>query len=126
MNGKKVLLIDEEEPILKTFSFLLSNEGYYVVTADNGGKALKKLHQQPFDIIITDFAMKNENGHTILEEIRDSFPRIPIIVLTDNLSTVVKQFSFSLGAYALIEKSCGYEILVASIRKSLKMNKWYQ
>jgi CheY-like chemotaxis protein len=126
MNGKKVLLIDEEEIILDTYSFLLSKEGYYTVSTNSGREALEKLHQHSFDVVITDFAMKNENGHTVLEEIREMFPFIPVIVLSDKISNTVKQFALLLGARVLVKKPCSYETLISSIRKSFSVNKRYQ
>ena len=119
MNGKKVLLVDDEKTILDCYSLLLSKEGYFVVTANNGTKALKELCQQSFDLVITDLAMKDENGHTVLEEIKALFPIIPVIILTDNLSEIVKRFASMLGACALIEKPCSYESLMYFIRNSL-------
>lgn len=104
MNGKKVLLVDEEKIILDTYSFLLSKEGYRVVATNSGSKALEKLHHQPFDIVITDLAIKNENGCTVLEEVKTIFPTIPVIVLTNNVSEIVRQFTSMLGACGLIEK----------------------
>ena len=126
MRGAKVLLVDEEDTILDAYSFLLRKEGYRVLTAYNGGKAIEKLCQQKFDLAITDFATKSGNGHTVLEEIKDMFPLIPVIVLTDKLSPIVKQFAFSMGAYALIEKPCSCEMLISCIRRSLKRNRCYQ
>lgn len=116
MNGKKVLLVDEEKNILDTYSFLLSKEGYRVVATNSGREALKELSQQPFDIVITDLTMKNENGCTVLEEVKTMFPAIPVIVLTNNLSEIVKQFVSLLGACGLIEKPLSYEILISCIR----------
>jgi len=126
MNRAKVLLVDEEDSILNAYSFLLRKEGYSVLTAYNGSKALEKLHRQQFDLVITDLATKNGNGHTVLEEIKEMFPLMPVIVLTDKLSPIVKQFAFSMGAYALIEKPCSCEILISCICKSLKRSKCYQ
>ena len=126
MSGAKVLLVDEEDTILDAYSFLLRKEGYRVLTAYNGGKAIEKLCQQKFDLAITDFATKSGNGHTVLEEIREMFPLIPVIVLTDKASPIVKQFAFSMGAYALIEKPCSCEMLISCIRRSLKRNRCYQ
>ncbi len=125
MSKAKVLLVDEEDTILDTYSFLLRKEGYRVLTAYNGGKAIEKLCQQKFDLAITDFATKSGNGHTVLEEIKEMFPLIPVIVLTDKLSPIVKQFAFSMGAYALIEKPCSCEMLISCIRRSLKRNRCY-
>jgi len=126
MNEKKVLLIDEEEFILNTYSFLLSKEGYYTVSTNSGREAIESLHQKKFDVVITDLAMKNENGKTVLEDIREMFPLIPVIVLTDNTSNVVKQFALLLGARALIKKPCSYDVLISSIRKSFLANRRYQ
>ena len=125
MSKAKVLLVDEEDTILDAYSFLLRKEGYRVLTAYNGGNAIEKLCQQKFDLAITDFATKSGNGHTVLEEIKDMFPLIPVIVLTDKLSPIVKQFAFSMGAYALIEKPCSCEMLISCIRRSLKRNRCY-
>ena len=126
MSEAKVLLVDEEDTILDAYSFLLRNEGYHVLTAYSGGKAIERLCQQKFDLVIIDFAAKSGNGHTVLEELRERFPLIPVIVLTDKASQIVKQFTFSMGAYALIEKPCSCEILISNVRRSLKRNKCYQ
>jgi len=126
MNEVKILLVAEEEIILNTYSFLLNKEGYYTITTNNGREALESLQQQRFDVVVTDLAMKNENGKTFLENIREMFPLIPVIVLTDNTSNIVKQFAFTLGAQALIKKPCSYDVLISSIRKSFLANKRYQ
>jgi len=123
MNEKKVLLVDEEKIVLDTYSFLLSKEEYKIVTADSGKKALRELCQQTFDLVITDLAIRNENGCTVLEEVKTMFPTIPVIVLTDNLSEIVIRFASLLGACTLIEKPFSYEILISSIRSSLTRSK---
>lgn len=126
MNRKKVLLIDEDDTILDIYSSLLIREGYCVSTVNNGNKALEMLHRQPFDIVITDLAMRRENGQTVLEEIRGNFPLTPVIALTDSLSNTAKLFALSMGAFALIVKPCGCEILLSFIRKSLRAKRKYQ
>ena len=123
MNGKKVLLVDEGKIIRDTYSFLLSKEGYGVVTVDNGRKALEALYQQHFDLVVTDFAIRNDGGCIILEEVKKIFPTIPVMVFTDNATEIVRQFASLLGACALIEKPCHYEFLVAQIRSFLTRNK---
>jgi len=126
MKTAKILLVDENTTITNIYSYLLYKEGYQVVTTHNGVKALEKLHQESFDLIITDITIKNRNGHTLLEEISEQFPLLPKIAMTDNLSEIVKQFAFSLGAFALIEKPCGSAILLTCIKRSLKEVRWYQ
>ncbi len=123
MSGANVLLVDEEETILDAYSFLLRKEGYRVLTAYNGSKAIEMLYRQQCDLVITDLTTKNGNGHTLLEEINEQYSHIPVIVLTEKLSNVVREFSFSLGAFALIEKPCGSELLLSCIRKSLRVTR---
>jgi DNA-binding NtrC family response regulator len=122
MIEKKVLLIEEEENILKTYSYLLGKEGYEVMATSNGSKAVETLHQQQFDIVITDLAIKIRNGCTVLEEVKAISPTIPVIVLTDNSSSTVRQFVSLLGAYGLIVKPCSYEFLSSCIRSSLSLH----
>jgi DNA-binding response OmpR family regulator len=68
-------------------------------------------------------AIKIKNGCTVLEEVKTISPTIPVIVLTDNSSEIVRQFASLLGAYGLIEKPCSYEFLVSCIRSSLRYSK---
>ena len=121
MNREKILFVDENKYITDSYSFLLCKEGYSVVAASGGSKALEILNQESFDLVITDLTIKNRNGHTLLEEINEQHSHVPIIVLADNLSKVVREFSFSLGTFALIEKPCASELLLSCIRKSLRM-----
>jgi len=122
MNGKKVLLVDEDKFIRDTYSFLLSKEGYDVVTADNGRKALEAMYHQHFDLVITDFAIRNDGGCIVLEEVKTIFPTVPVMVFTDNATEIVRQFASLIGACALIEKPCHYEFLAAHIRSLLTRN----
>jgi len=119
MNRKKVLLVDDEETILNTYSLLLSEKGYSVVTVDSGRKAFAKFCEQPFDIVITDLAMMDGDGFTLLKDIKSRSPHTPVIVFTGTRSKVVKSFVSSLGAFALIEKPCKNEILISCIKSSL-------
>ena len=122
MNGKKVLLVYDEKNTLDTYCFLLSKEGYHVVTADNGIKALEEICQQPFDLVITDLTIKCKNSHVFLEEMKALFPILPVMVLTNNLSEIVRRFASLMGACALIEKTCSYEIFISSIKKLLNQH----
>ena len=122
MNGKKVLLVYDEKNILDTYCFLLSREGYHVVTADNGMKALEEICQQPFDLVITDLTMKCRNSHVFLEEMKGLYPIIPVMVITKSISEVVRRFASLLGACALIENTCSYEIFISSVKKLLNQH----
>jgi len=120
---KKILLVDDEEIILETYSLLLGENGYLVVTADSGRKALKEFFSQSFDLVITDLKMPDGDGFRLIEEIKEWAPKLPVIAFTGNGNTSVKEFVSLLGANnVLIEKSCSNETFMACVRDYLQMN----
>jgi len=91
---KRIVLVDDEEIILNTYCSLLGEEGYDVITADSGSKALEMFYQQPFDLVITDLAMMGEDGLSLLEKIKTISPATPLIVFTGTRSRVVNELWF--------------------------------
>ena len=67
---KKILLVDDEPIILETYSCLLSEKGFAVVTAHSGREALEKFSHNAFDLVITDLAMPDGDGFKLLEDIK--------------------------------------------------------
>jgi len=116
MNGTKILLIDEEKTILDAYSPLLRKEGYYVVTANSGLRAFEELCQHSFNLFITDLAINDRKGFTILGMLKVLFPNTPVIVFTNNRSEIARKFVSLLDTCTLIEKSCSYETLISCIR----------
>lgn len=121
MSEKKILLVDDEHIILETYSSLLSEKGFSVVTACSGREALEAFCRQPFDLVITDLAMPDGDGFALLEEIKGRSPHTPVIVFTGKIYRAVKEFVALLGAYELIEKSCSTELFVSCVKESLQV-----
>ena len=74
--GKKVLVIDDEEPILQMVREALSEHGYEVDVARDGESALKHLHQTPYDLALCDWKMPGLNGQQVYERLRASNPKL--------------------------------------------------
>jgi len=118
---KRILLVDDEECILDTYSLLLAENGYTVVTTNCGNKALEQFLRQSFDLVITDLYMHDGDGFRLVEEIRERSPNKPIIAFTGyGRNKSVKAFLSLLGTNALIEKSCNNEIFISCVRDSLE------
>lgn len=78
-----ILVADDEFLIADVLAFALEDEGYTVVTASNGRKALDILNAQPVDLVITDFMMPVMNGLELATAIRDrDGRRMPIILMS--------------------------------------------
>jgi DNA-binding response OmpR family regulator len=117
---KKILLVDDEPVILETYSALLSEKGFSVVTASSGREALKTFSGNSFDLVITDLAMPDGDGFKLLEEIKEISPHTPVIVFTGKIYRAVKEFVALLGANELLEKSCSTELFISRIKESLQ------
>ncbi len=117
---KKILLVDDEPVILETYSALLSEKGFSVVTASSGREALETFFGNSFDLVITDLAMPDGDGFKLLEEIKKISPHTPVIVFTGKIYRAVKEFVALLGANELLEKSCSTELFISRIKESLQ------
>lgn len=83
---KKKLLIVEDDPFIRDiYEVKFSNEGFEVITADNGVEALKKMEESVPEIILLDIIMPYMDGSETLREIRsnEKWKKIPIIMLTN-------------------------------------------
>ena len=120
MLEKRILLVDDESIILETYSSLLSEKGFSVVTATSGREALETFSRDSFDLVITDLAMPDGDGFKLLEEIKERSPHTPVIVFTGKIYRAVKEFVALLGANELLEKSCSTELFISRIKESLQ------
>jgi len=64
---EKILIIEDEEHLRDNLELLLTDEGYHVVTAENGKEGIQCLVQEPFDLVITDIFMGNVGGFAVME-----------------------------------------------------------
>ena len=118
---KRILLVDDEESILDTYSLLLAENGYSVVTSSSGNLALEQFLHQSFDLVITDLSMHDGDGFGLIEKIRDISTKIPIIAFTGNGSyKSIKKFLSLLGTNTLVEKSCSNETFISCVKNCLQ------
>lgn len=81
---QRILWADDEIELLQAHILFLQNKGYEVTTATNGDDAIAKIQENLFDIVLLDEMMPGKDGLTTLNEIKDSFPQIPVIMITKN------------------------------------------
>ena len=70
MAGKKVLVVDDEVHIVHVVAIKLRNNGYEVISADNGAEAFELACKEKPDIIVTDFQMQGMTGLELVEKLR--------------------------------------------------------
>ncbi|MEE8300463.1 MAG: response regulator [Desulfatiglandales bacterium] len=78
----KILVVDDEEHIRLLYSEELSEAGHDVITAADGSKLLERIDKEKPDLIILDIKMVDYNGLDLLQEIRNKFYNLPVILCT--------------------------------------------
>ncbi len=78
----KILIVDDEEHIRFLYSEELTDEGYEVVTADSGFQLLERIAAEKPDLVILDIKMVDYNGLDLLQDIRNKYYDLPVILCT--------------------------------------------
>jgi two-component system alkaline phosphatase synthesis response regulator PhoP len=120
MHPKKILLVEDEEHLLKTILLNLELEGYSVMTSIDGIDALKKFRSADFDLIILDVMLPELNGFDVCEEIRKENTRIPVLFLTAKGTSADKVKGLKLGADDYLTKPFNLEELLLRIQILIK------
>jgi DNA-binding response OmpR family regulator len=78
----KILVVDDEEHIRLLYSEELKEAGYEVITAESGYKLLERIEDEKPDLVVLDIKMVDYNGLDLLQDIRNQFYDLPVILST--------------------------------------------
>ena len=115
----KILVVDDEELLVKGIRFNLQNEGYEIITGSNGMEAVEKAKDSNPDLIILDVMMPEMDGMTACARIRE-FSNVPIILLTAKTDDMDKLMGFEHGADDYVTKPFNILELKARVRALLR------
>jgi DNA-binding response OmpR family regulator len=115
----KILIIDDEELLIKGISYNLENEGYQVITGTNGAEAVRLAQDPEVRLIVLDVMMPVMDGLEACRRIRQ-FSDVPIIMLTAKTEDMDKLLGFDYGADDYLTKPFNILELKARIRAILK------
>ncbi|HVX34720.1 MAG TPA: response regulator transcription factor [Hyphomicrobium sp.] len=115
----KVLVIDDEPPIRKLLRMGLATQGYQVIDAPNGRKALELMAETP-DIVVLDLGLPDMQGMDLLRAIRDQNEAVPIVVLSSRADETAKVQALDFGADDYVTKPFGINELLARMRAALR------
>jgi len=118
---KNILIIDDNEEMLKIFKQLLLDEGYRVSTANNGATGMIMFMSKNFDLVITDLNMPEMNGLGVIKRI-NNITKTPIILMSSNYLPVEPDDAKLLGINAIISKTIGDYDFCELVKYCLKDN----
>ncbi len=78
----KILVVDDEEHIRFLYSEELTEAGYEVITADSGYRLLEQIEEEKPDLVVLDIKMIDYNGLDLLQDIRNKFYDMPVVLCT--------------------------------------------
>jgi two-component system response regulator PilR (NtrC family) len=116
----RILVVDDEQGMRDFLSIMLKKEGYDVVAAENGEHALKAVHAEIYDLVITDVKMPKVDGIEVLRTVKEVSPETVVIVITAFATTDTAVQAMKLGAYDYITKPFKVEEIKLIIQKALE------
>lgn len=118
----KILVVDDEMPILELIKYNLQKEGFSVLTAENGAKALERARNDNPDLVLLDLMLPDMSGFDICRILRNdkSTSKIPIIMATAKTDDMDVVSGLDLGADDYITKPFSPKVLMARVRSVLR------
>src|SRR6266480_6317085 len=119
-NDRRILIIDDERPILVTLEALLARRGYQVDTAPTAAQGLKLLKSKSPALVLLDLQLPDAEGLEMLDRIKTELPDMQVIILTahDSLHNAIE--SIKRGAYHFISKPYASEELLSLVENALE------
>lgn len=117
--GAKIVVVDDEPQIRRMLRIALKSEGYEVVEAENGQRAIEAVARQQPDLVILDLGLPDMDGHAVLASIRQ-WSAVPVIILSVRNSDREKVAALDNGAQDYVTKPFSVEELLARVRASLR------
>ncbi|MFH1406648.1 MAG: response regulator [Candidatus Omnitrophota bacterium] len=120
--AKKILIVDDEQDILRIITFRLKNLGYELLTAGDGQAALDTIAKSRPDLIILDLRLPIIDGQEVCRRVKgdERTKDIPVILLTASSGLVSGDKVKDLGADDFILKPFDTENLIAKVKAFLK------
>jgi two-component system nitrogen regulation response regulator NtrX len=120
MQAETILVVDDERGILAALKGILEDEGYRPVLVEDGESALRRLAEQPVDLVLLDIWLPGRDGVAILQEITKGWPGIPVIMMSGHGTIETAVRTTKLGAYDFIEKPLSLEKTLLVLRHALE------
>lgn len=112
---RKVLVVDDDPVVAKSFNRVLSEgKGYVVITAQNAAEALEKMREQEYDVVFTDIKMPGMDGVELAEKVKARRPWTPVVIVTGYGTTANEERARAAGVSDFMHKPLTPEMIEES------------
>ena len=116
---QRILVVDDDPVVGKSFNRVLTNKGYQVITAHNAHEALEQLRKQEIDMVFTDIKMPGMNGLELAENVKSRRPWTPVVIVTGYGTAADEERAMAAGVSAFLHKPLSPEMIEASAADAL-------
>jgi two-component system, OmpR family, alkaline phosphatase synthesis response regulator PhoP len=120
MPGTRVLIVEDERAVARGLEYALSKEGFTVLWADNGRRALELVRKEDPRLVLLDIRLPDMSGFDVCRQLRQEGKRQPILMLTARDDELDKVLGLELGADDYVVKPYNLRELIARIRAQLR------
>ena len=117
--GARILVVDDEEIVIKSYLRILGGGDYQVEAAHGGREALHKVEENPYDVIILDIMMPDMGGLEVLRRVKETHPDLDVIIVTGLAENDTVVEAKKLGAYDYISKPFELDELKLIVQRTL-------
>ncbi len=119
----RILVVEDEQPVLERLEQQLSGAGYSIVTAVDGEQALEHIANNVFDLILLDIVMPKKNGFEVLIELKSKNHPTPVIIASSLGHKDDMRYALQLGAQEYFLKATHFPDIVSHIDRVLRNKK---
>jgi len=116
---RKVLVVDDDPVVRKSFDRVLTSKGYAVITAENGEEALRKLNEEKYDLVYTDIRMPGISGLEVAEQVKARKPWTPVVIITGYGTDAAEARAKAAGVSSFVHKPLSPAMIEDSARDAL-------
>lgn len=116
---RKILVVDDDPVIGRSFDRTLSGKGYAVITAKSGEEALRKLHAENYDVVFADILMPGISGIEVAKRLKASQPWLPVVIVTGYGSEENERCAREAGVRDFLRKPLSPEVITRATEMTL-------
>jgi signal transduction histidine kinase len=114
-----ILVVDDEPEILRMVSLCLQKSHFRVTTAENSAEACRLLVVETFDVVVSDVMMPGEDGIAFLGRIHESWPDLPVILMTGHAQLQMAVNAIKNGAFDFVHKPFDFDHLRKIVNRAV-------